>query len=460
MADAKATMTASPEIAVETPAARAKAGVPAYAWYVLGVLTACYTLSFIDRQILSLLVGPIKRDLGISDTRVGLLQGLAFALFYTLMGLPLGRIADLSNRRNLISAGIVVWSFFTAACAAAKSFWSLFLARMGVGVGEASLSPAAFSLISDYFPKERLGLALSIFYFGNLLGSSLALLVGGITVDFVTRLSEVTVPILGTIASWRLTFLILGVPGILFALLIFTIREPLRRNVLRTASGEASRLSVRETMAQVRLRWQSVAGISLGIVFHATCNYGFMAWAPAFFQRVYGWGPGRTGQALGLIIISFGALGLYVGGALCDRWQRQGIAEAPVRVGIPCAIGVGLLFPAALLAPSPGWTLALVAPGFFFLALPMGTVAAGLQLIFPNQARGQVTALYLFILNLGGLTMGPLMPGVFTDYLFKDEKMVGASMALTIGIAASLMLIVFLATIRPYKAHYRMMHPA
>src|SRR5580698_11617009 len=159
-----------------------------YAWYVVFVLMACYTLSFVDRQILSLLVGPIKRDLQVSDTRIGLLQGLAFSLFYTLMGLPLGRMADTRNRRNFIGVAVLIWSFFTASCSAAKSFWSLFLARIGVGVGEAGLSPAAYSLISDYFPPERLGVAISVYYMGVFLGSSLALLLGGIVVDTMSRI--------------------------------------------------------------------------------------------------------------------------------------------------------------------------------------------------------------------------------------------------------------------------------
>src|ERR1700691_5631051 len=175
-----------------------------YAWYVVIVLTALYMLSFVDRTILSLLVGSIKRDLGISDTRIGLLQGLSFALFYTLMGLPLGRLADTRSRRNLIAASVVVWSLFTSFCSAAKSFWSLFLARIGVGVGEAGLSPAAYSLITDYFPKGCLGLALSVYSMGLFIGSSLALLVGGTTVDALSHLPPVTLPVLGTIASWRL----------------------------------------------------------------------------------------------------------------------------------------------------------------------------------------------------------------------------------------------------------------
>ena len=216
-----------------------------YAWYVVIVLTALYMLSFVDRTILSLLVGSIKRDLGISDTRIGLLQGLSFALFYTIMGLPLGRMADTRSRRNLIAAGVVVWSLFTSACSFAKSFWSLFFTRIGVGVGEAGLSPAAYSLISDYFPPDRLGVAISVYYMGVFLGSSLALLVGGVVVDTMARIHTVTLPLLGTIASWRVTFLIVGLPGLLCALLVYTIKEPLRLNMLRSAQGRSRETELR-----------------------------------------------------------------------------------------------------------------------------------------------------------------------------------------------------------------------
>jgi MFS family permease len=225
---------------------------------VVIVLTALYMLSFVDRTILSLLVGSIKRDLGISDTRIGLLQGLSFALFYTLMGLPLGRVADTRNRRNLIAASVVVWSLFTSFCSAAKSFWSLFFTRIGVGVGEAGLSPAAYSLIADYFPPDRLGVAISVYYMGVFLGSGVALLVGGMVVDTMTRIHTVTLPLLGTIASWRVTFLIVGLPGLVFAMLAYTIKEPLRRNMLKSAQGEVARLSFVQSLAQMRLRWQSL----------------------------------------------------------------------------------------------------------------------------------------------------------------------------------------------------------
>jgi MFS family permease len=280
-----------------------------YAWYVVFVLMACYTLSFTDRQVLSLLVGPIKRDLEVSDTRIGLLQSLAFALFYALMGLPLGRMADTRNRRNFIVGAVLGWSFFTAFCSAAKSFWSLFLMRIGVGVGEAGLSPAVYSLVSDYFPKERLAVALSVYSMGLYIGSSLALMIAGSIVDMLTRVQAVPLPLLGTIASWRVTFLVVGAPGLLFALLVFTIREPLRRSLLRNTEGKPFKLGLRETVMQMCPRWRSLLGVSLGMMFLNSVSYGFLAWAPTFFVRLHAWTPGQAGRALGPLILVFGCSG-------------------------------------------------------------------------------------------------------------------------------------------------------
>jgi len=428
-----------------------------YAWYVVIVLTALYMLSFVDRTILSLLVGSIKRDLGISDTRIGLLQGLSFALFYTVMGLPLGRLADTRSRRNLIAAGVVVWSFFTGLCSAAKSFWSLFVTRIGVGVGEAGLSPAAYSLISDYFPPERLGVPISVYYMGVFLGSSLALLVGGMVVDAMARTPTVTLPLLGTIASWRVTFLIVGAPGLLGALLVYTIKEPVRKNLLRSAQGGVAHLSIPQALGQLRLRWQSLGGISLGMVFQSMANYALISWGPTYFSRVHGWTPGQSGRALAAILLTAGCGGMYTGGRLSDRWQRRGLDEAPMRVMMLGAVGTLLLLPVGTLLADVRWTLAFLFAGVFFLALPMGISAAALQRIFPNQVRGVVSALYLFILNIGGQSLGPLLPGVFNDYLFHNGKMIGYSLSITMGGAALLMLLTFRAAYGYYREHYRMM---
>lgn len=412
-----------------------------YAWYVAIVLMLCNTLSFIDRQILGLLVTPIKQELGLSDTKIGLLQGLAFGIFYTLLGIPMGRIVDRGNRRNLVAAGIFLWSLMTATCAAAHGFWTLFLARMGVGVGEATLSPSAFSLLSDYFPKERLGTALSIFSMGVFFGSGSALIIGGL--------------VIGAVGSWRLTFLIVGLPGLLAALLMFTIKEPVRKNLL---AGKAHHLSLREVFEQVKLRWQSVVGICLAFAFQALCNYAQQAWLPTYFVRTHGWQPRQAGLTLGVISLATGLLGAYLGGALCDRWQRSHKADAPLQVGVLATACAGVFFSLALAMPNLNFQLVLLVPAFFFLAMPIGSSYASLQLILPNQVRGQIGALQVFTLNLFGLILGPFLPGFFNDYVFKNPQMVGWSLALTVGLASLLSAVLFYATRKPYRTHYAQMH--
>jgi MFS family permease len=414
----------------------------------------CYTLSFVDRQILSLLVGPIKRDLMISDTRIGLLLGFAFAVFYTFAGLPIGRIVDTYGRRNPIVAGIFLWSIMTALCSAARSYWTLFLARIGVGVGEATLSPAAFSLISDYFPAEKLGLAISVYTMGIFFGSGVALAIGGTIVDTVMHMPAIHVPILGTIATWRLSFLLVGIPGLLVALLVYTVREPLRKNVLRDSAGGVAHLSMWDMLRQIGQRWQSFWGMAIGMVFQALASYAFLSWAPTFFQRIHGWTAGQAGRALGILVLSFGCLGMYVGGFLCDRWLRKGVAEGPLKVATVSAVGACAFLGVAMMMPNPYVSLALMGPGLFFQAMPIGTVYAGVQLIFPNQIRGQVSALFMFILNLGGIGLGPLIPGLLNDHLFKNERMLGASVSISIVFASLCMLAIFPLTYRHYRRDY------
>jgi MFS family permease len=419
-----------------------------------------YTLSFIDRVILSLLVSPIKRDLGLSDTQIGVLQGLAFAIFYTLLGFPLGWIADRYSRRNLIAAGVLFWSLMTAVCSLAMSFVSLFFARMGVGVGEATLGPSAFSLISDYFPKERLGSALSVYAMGIFIGSGMAMIVGGTVVAAVQDMPAATLPLIGTIASWRLTFLIVGLPGLLIGLLAFTVREPLRKNVLRTSEGQVSRLALIDVVGQLALRWRSVVGVSLALSTQAMCNYAIIGWAPTYFQRVHNWRVDRTGLVLGVMILTFGIIGMYCGGRLCDNWLQRGISEATLKVGVLSTVCAGIFFGLSMSMPDLTWLLILMAPAQFFLAMPVGSSYAALQLIFPNQMRGQVSALLIFTINIGGLMLGPFLPGFLNDYIFRDGNMVGYSLTITVVLASFLSATLFRVTYRPYRKSYEKMHGA
>ena len=428
------------------------------AWYALGVLTLCYTFSYIDRQILAFLVGPLKQDMHITDTQIGLLQGLAFAMFYAFFGLPMGMLADRFNRRNIVLAGLVVWSAMTALSGAARGYWTLAFARMGVGIGEAVINPCALSMIADYFPRERLSSALSVYMMGIQLGAGLALIIGGIVVHAVTSLPPIEIAGYGPIAPWRLTFLAVGLPGLLIAVLLWTVKEPPRRSSASSLGATTTPLPLGEALKEIFSRWQSVLGLALMIGSQALSNYALLGWGPTFFERVHGWQRSQTGLVLGTLVLGSGCLGLYLGGRLADAWQRRGITDATLRVGLVSLFGVGLTLPVAMLLPTATGTVALLAFGVLFVGLPIGSSYAGLQFIFPNRIRGLATAVVILIVNLVGLGLGSLLPGLFTDYLFADEMKVGSSIALTIALSSVVGATVVSFTLRPYRRHYAQMH--
>lgn len=409
---------------------------PAYSWYVVGVLLLAYTLSFIDRMILTLLVAPIRAALDISDTEVSLLIGLAFALFYTMLGLPIAWIADRWNRRNLILAGVGLWSVMTAGCGFAGSYATLFLARMGVGVGEAALSPAAYSMLSDTFPRDRLARAMAVYSIGVPLGSGVAMILGSFVVQAVLAAPMVDLPLVGPVEAWRTIFLWVAAPGLLVCLLLLTVREPLRRGVQRAAArGDAVRAPglVAHLVKQRIVLGALFAGMSLiGLVM-----YGVIAWVPTFFARTYGIDVSQAGLWFGLIMAIGGAAGLVLGGTLADRQFAKGVADAHLRVmRLSILLGGPPLLAAVLM---PDATLAFVMLALAFPMLTMhgvGTVA--LQFITPNEYRARVTALYFFVVNLTGLGFGPMLMALLTDHLFGDDGALRYSIALVTAIALPL----------------------
>lgn len=263
---------------------------PLYAWYVVGVLLVIYVFSFIDRQILSLLVGPIRRDLDISDTQMSLLMGFSFALFYTFFGIPMGRLADTRSRRAVIAAGLVVWSAMTTACGIARQYWHFLLLRMGVGVGEAALSPSAYSLITDYFPRRKLGVAIGVYTMGTSIGSGIAFLLGGVVVGLAGDEMTWQLPLIGAIRPWQVVFFAVGLPGILLSLLLLSVREPIRRGVrrLRAAADGVEQVPISEVIAYLRANWRTLTCHNLAFAFLAFSSYGAGAWIPTYLQRVHG----------------------------------------------------------------------------------------------------------------------------------------------------------------------------
>jgi MFS family permease len=419
---------------------------PAYAWYVVGVLTLAYVSNFIDRQILSLLVGPIRRDLGINDTQMSLLMGLSFALFYTFLGLPIGRLADAHSRRAIIATGIAVWSLMTATCGLARTYTQLLLARMGVGVGEAALSPPAYSLIADYFPKERLATALSVYSMGIYLGSGLAVVIGGLTLSLVSASETWVWPVVGALRPWQSVFFLVGAPGLLLALLMLSVREPPRRGV-----AGAAHASAREAARYLRANLRTFACHDLGVACIAMVSYGMAAWLPTMFARTHGWPPARTGVATGLLTMVFGAAGIVAGGQTADRMLRAGRTDAKLRAcragaagGLVCAVATPLM-------PSPALALAVLVPFNFFAAFPFGAAAAAVQEATPNQMRAQVSAVFLFVVNLVGLGLGPTAVALLTDYAFRDDAAVRYSLAIVAAVGLTAAVALLSAGLAPFR---------
>lgn len=426
---------------------------PLRSWLMLALLMLLYTSSFMDRQVIALLVGPLKEDLVLSDTQISLLQGFAFALFYTLLGVPIGRLADRASRKFIITIGATFWSLMTAACGLSSTYLQLFLARIGVGIGEATLSPAAYSMITDSFKPHRLGLAQSIYALGITIGSGVAFLVGGLVVEWAETAQPV-LPFLGEVRSWQFVFIVVGLPGIPLALLMLLVREPKRRGMLaKTSDSEVAqtgtpanpdRLPIRETMRFIAARWQVFTAHFGGFALLAVLGLGYAAWFPTTMIRTHGLTPGEVGQMFGIITLVFASSGVIALGWYTDFLTRKGYTDAPMRAVLHTMFVLG---PTAVLVPlmptaEGAWSV-LIFQAFFGSAWP-GVAAAALQMITPNQFRAQVAAVYLLVLNLLGLGVGPTLYALVTDYVFGDPMLVRYSLALVAGACSLLALPLFI----------------
>ncbi|GAB4571921.1 MAG: MFS transporter [Rhodothalassiaceae bacterium] len=390
---------------------------PCLAWAIVLFLLLIYTVSFIDRQILALLIGPIKSEFGATDEEFGLLTGLSFAIFYTLFGIPFARFADRGSRRGLIAFGVAFWSLATAACGLARSFTQLFLGRVGVGIGEATLTPAANSLIADLFPPARRGLAVSVYTLGIPLGSALAFLFGGAVIAFASASGDHVLPLVGEVKGWQFTFLIVGLPGLFLALVMMLLPEPARHG---RAMGEDA-LSAGATLRFFFSRWRLYLVGFLGISVLSALGYGTIYFIGAFFGRIHGFTPAETGLAFGLILLFAGTGGIVTAGLLIDRLTARGREDAHFLVLIVSVL-FGLPFAVAFpLMPGPGLAIALLSVAIYFNNWVWGTAYAGVAASAPNEIRGQATAVYLFVINLIGLGVGPWLFGFFTTRVFADE---------------------------------------
>ncbi len=403
------------------------------AWMLLVILIILHLLSFLDRFIILLMVGPIKAEFGVSDFQIGALHGAAFGIVYAVFALPLGWLADRAQRRLVIFAGVLIWSLATAASAFAGSFSHLFLARLMVGVGEAALVPAAYSMLSDAFPRHRLALALAIFAAAVPVGASCAIALGGVLVAAVDGII-VYVPLLGAVRDWHVAFLVLGLPGVFLAFLIFLVPEPMR--VRSSGDGDASP-TWPNFLPFLKSRRSFFIPLFLAAGFAAMLGNGTFGWLPTYIIRTFQWRVADVGLAMGLTSAIAGAIGGALSGYIVDRWFAAGRRDAHVAYYAIAMALLGLWTVAAFNMPS-----ALLCLLFFALiqlcAQFYGVAAAAIQLVTPSEFRGRTSALYLFVYNIMGVGLGPVVVAGFTGFVLRDETKLGLALSLTALLCAPL----------------------
>ncbi len=396
-----------------------------YAWTVVAILIATAVLSYTDRQVLSLIVDPIRGDLGISDTQISLLLGTAFAVVYGIAGIPLGFLADRISRRNLILAGVLVWSLGTIGCGLAHDFGGIFASRIVVGLGEAALSPAAISLISDYFPPARRGTAVGFFLSGIAMGNGAAILIGGGVLRFVES-GALTGTAFAAQAPWRLVLLVIGAPGFLWALAILLIREPARRVAEATAAAGA----VTEGTARSHSVWARAAPIYLVLAAASFVDNAVGAWAPTLLIRDFGKDPAQVGLELGVLLTAGFGGGVLLGGVLSDRAGVRGGWPRKLQV---CVCAGLLIVPVSWLMDSATFTCVLAGVPLYF-ALSGIVTAVGFSAILdvmPNRSRGLAMSVSFFLNVALGAGLGPTAVALAASHVFGAKSGLGPPIVLT-----------------------------
>jgi MFS family permease len=423
-----------------------------YAWYMVVVLTIAYILSFVDRYVFGLLIEPIKADFDLTDLQVSIIGSTAFAIFYATMGLPLGYLADRWRRTWLLGIGVLVWSAATVACGLARNFGQMFIARMAVGAGEATLGPSAMSMISDSFPRERRGRPIAFYSAALSLGAGIASLVSASVIVWANSVSELTIPIVGMVKPWQFTFVVVGLPGIAVALLMLTLREPPRR----IGKEGATQRAVSDTLRYFRTHWKVYACCLAISGFMVIVAYSQFFYAP-MFQRTWGWPPQTYALWNGVTLLLVGPLTVNIAGHVNDVLYRRGVVDAPLVVMI---VGIALIIPSGILAPlmpTPELAFVMIVGNTIGIATTTATSVTSLMNITPSQFRGQAAALYYMIVSMLGLILGPNTVGALSDYVFGNEQLNYAAAA-TVAIYGVPILLLIRPARRLYQAEHDSMH--
>ncbi|MFZ9994576.1 MAG: MFS transporter [Steroidobacteraceae bacterium] len=397
------------------------------AWYVVGLLTAVYIVSFIDRQILSLLIEPIRQEMGLSDFQMSWIGPPAFAICFLFFGLVFGNLADRFGRLRLIALGLALWCGMTAACAFAETALEMFVARMGVGVGEAVLTPCALSLISDMFARDKVGKPIGVYSSGVALGSSLAFILGGALILWLERGDHDPFYFFGISTTWRETFLLVGLPGLLLLPLLLWAKEPARRERLT----DIHTISFFQTAQFLSKNRRVYIPLFFGKSAFNLIAYAHF-WIVPMFARTWGWSPARTGAIWGTTLLLSGLTGVLIGGWLSDYWYRNGRKEAAIRTMWLALLITIPLHAVAPLMPSGELAIALFIPALVAAGAGSSAGSTATMLVTPNEYRGQMIALSLLIASGLGQFLGPTTVAGLTDFIFADPKALRYSLSLAV----------------------------
>ncbi|HQX77505.1 MAG TPA: MFS transporter [Steroidobacteraceae bacterium] len=402
------------------------------------MLMCAQIFSYIDRFLPSLMLAPIKADLGLTDFELGLMLGPAFGLFYVFIGVPIGWLADRYSRRALLATGITIWCSMTAAAGFARSYIPLLITRFGVGLGEATVAPCSVSLISDYFDRDRRPRAISLFMAGTFLGAGCAFLLGGPVVHWIGQLTPWVIPGFGEMRSWQMTFLIVGLPGFALAALMFTIREPRRTEQVKRelqADG-AGHASTRATLAYMHKRWAAFATLFVGSATVVTMG-SLVFWNVALFGRTWGWEVREVGIATGVLFLTGGTIGTLMGIRLSNKWIAEGRRDATLRalwIGLLLAVPGFALYP---VMPSAPLAIASLLIAFIGQACAAAAGPVSLTYIAPGQVRSQAIAIYYLVIGVFGQLLGPPPVGLMTD-LFGDPGKLRYAMTIEAAVVGTM----------------------
>lgn len=423
---------------------------PWRAWYALAVLTVGLMIATVDRGILTLLVAPIRAHLDISDTQFSVLHGWAFVSVYALLAFPIARLADRGSRRLIIGVGMAFWSVMTGLCGFVQSFFQFFLARAGVGAGESAYAPAVYSILQDSFPPEKLPRVFSIMAIGFAYGTSFGVLLGAALLNLATYLASLPDTIFSGLEAWQVVLVLVAIPGVVLAIGMITVQEPKRRGLLPGAASKA--LPVRQVFEFFRDNQRAYVPMFAAMGIKAMLSFGAGLWVPEMFRRTHDWPVATTAMWIGALGLAVAPLGLLTGGWLAERYAKRGHDDANLRV---LQIATILVIPFSVaypLAPTPEAALALWALNYFCAMIGVGPANAAVQVITPNQMRGQIRAAYQFVFNVVGFGAGPFIVALFTDYLFGADAALRLSLATVAAIIGPVAALLTWYGMKPYAA--------